>query len=63
MERKQPLLHRLGDAGANFGTKPPRSKRVRLALQIGLAVVVFGFLGFANLGLPLLAQLVTGHLR
>ena len=44
MERKQPLLHRLGDAGAKIGTKPPRSKRVRLALQIGLAVVVFGFL-------------------
>ncbi len=44
MERKQPLLHRLGDAGANFGTKPPRSKRVRLALQVGLAVLVFGFL-------------------
>ncbi len=44
VERKQPLLHRLGDAGARIGTKPPRSKRVRLALQIGLAVVVFGFL-------------------
>jgi uncharacterized membrane protein YbhN (UPF0104 family) len=44
VERKQPLLHRLGDAGAKFGTKPPRSKRVRLALQVGLAVVVFGFL-------------------
>ena len=44
MERKQPLLHRLGDAGSNFGTKPPKSKRVRLALQVGLAVVVFGFL-------------------
>lgn len=44
MERKQPLLHRLGDAGSKFGTKPPKSKRVRLALQVGLAVVVFGFL-------------------
>ena len=44
MERRQPLLHRLGEAGARFGTKPPRSKGVRLALQIGLAVVVFGFL-------------------
>jgi glycosyltransferase 2 family protein len=42
--RKQPLLHRLGDAGAQFGTKPPRSKGVRLALQIGLAVLIFGFL-------------------
>jgi hypothetical protein len=26
------------------GTKPPRSKRVRLALQIGLAALIFGFL-------------------
>jgi glycosyltransferase 2 family protein len=41
---KQPLLHRLGDAGASIGNKPPRSKRVRLALQVGLAVVIFGFL-------------------
>jgi hypothetical protein len=44
VERKQPLLHRIGDAGAKVGTKPPRSKRVRLALQIGVAVLVFGFL-------------------
>ncbi|MFT3864737.1 MAG: lysylphosphatidylglycerol synthase transmembrane domain-containing protein [Solirubrobacterales bacterium] len=44
MARKQPLLHRIGDAGAQIGTKPPRSKRVRLALQIGIAVLVFGFL-------------------
>ena len=44
MERDQPLLHRLGEAGARFGTKPPRSRAVRLGLQIGLAVVIFGFL-------------------
>jgi uncharacterized membrane protein YbhN (UPF0104 family) len=44
VERRQPLLHRVGEAGARFGTRPPRSRRVRLALQIGLAVVVFGFL-------------------
>jgi hypothetical protein len=44
VERDQPLLHRIGDAGARFGTKPPRSRRVRLALQIGLAVLIFGFL-------------------
>lgn len=44
MERRQPLLHRIGEAGARFGTRPPRSRRVRLALQIGLAVVIFGFL-------------------
>ncbi len=41
---RQPLLHRIGEAGARVGSKPPRSKRLRLALQIGLAVVVFGFL-------------------
>jgi glycosyltransferase 2 family protein len=40
----QPLLHKIGDAGARFGTKPPRSKRVRLAIQLGIAILVFGFL-------------------
>ncbi len=44
MERRQPLLHRIGEAGAKLGTKPPRSKRVRLAIQIGIAVLIFGFL-------------------
>jgi glycosyltransferase 2 family protein len=44
VERRQPLLHRIGEAGARFGTRPPRSKRVRLAIQLGIAVVVFGFL-------------------
>jgi glycosyltransferase 2 family protein len=44
VERRQPVLHRLGEAGARVGSRPPRSKRVRLALQIGLAVLVFGFL-------------------
>ena len=43
-ETDQPLLHRIGAAGARFGTKPPRSKRVRLAIQLGIAVLVFGFL-------------------
>ena len=41
---RRPLLHRIGEAGARFGTRPPRSKRVRLAIQAGLAVVIFGFL-------------------
>jgi glycosyltransferase 2 family protein len=41
---KQPFLHRLGEAAARFGTRPPRSKRVRLAIQLGIAIVVFGFL-------------------
>jgi len=40
----QPLLHKIGAAGARLGAKPPRSKRVRLAIQLGIAVVVFGFL-------------------
>jgi glycosyltransferase 2 family protein len=40
----QPLLHRIGEAAARFGTQPPRSKRVRLAIQLGIAIVVFGFL-------------------
>lgn len=44
MERPQPFLHRVGEAGAKLGTKPPRSKRVRLAIQLGIAVLVFGFL-------------------
>jgi hypothetical protein len=44
VERRQPFLHRVGEAGARFGKRPPRSRKVRLALQIGLAVVIFGFL-------------------
>jgi hypothetical protein len=44
VEGRQPFLHRVGEAGARFGTKPPRSRKLRLALQIGLAVVIFGFL-------------------
>jgi MFS family permease len=40
----QSFLHRLGEAGARFGTRPPRSKRVRLAIQLGIALVIFGFL-------------------
>ena len=44
MERRRPLLHRIGEAGARFGTRPPRSKRVRLAIQLGVALLIFGFL-------------------
>jgi hypothetical protein len=44
VERRQPFLHRVGEAGAKFGTRPPRSRRVRLALQVGLALLIFGFL-------------------
>lgn len=43
-ERRQPFLHRVGEAGARLGTRPPRSRRVRRALQLGIAVLVFGFL-------------------
>ena len=44
MAEDRPLLHKIGEAGARFGTRPPRSKRVRLAIQLGIAVVIFGFL-------------------
>ncbi|HEY7950933.1 MAG TPA: lysylphosphatidylglycerol synthase domain-containing protein [Solirubrobacterales bacterium] len=43
-ERRQPFLHRVGEAGAKIGSKPPRSKRVRLAIQLAIAILVFGFL-------------------
>ncbi len=39
-----PFLHRIGEAAARFGTRPPRSKRVRLAIQLGIAIIIFGFL-------------------
>jgi glycosyltransferase 2 family protein len=44
VEGRQPILHKVGDAAARFGTRPPRSRRLRLTLQLGLAVVIFGFL-------------------
>jgi glycosyltransferase 2 family protein len=44
VEERQPFLHRVGEAGARIGTKPPRSRKVRLAVQVGLAVLIFGFL-------------------
>ncbi len=44
MESRQPFLHRVGEAGSQFGKKPPRSRKVRLALQILLALLIFGFL-------------------
>jgi glycosyltransferase 2 family protein len=44
MERSRPFLHRVGEAGARIGTRPPRGKRGRLAIQLGIAVLVFGFL-------------------
>ncbi len=44
VEKRQPLLHRIGEAGAKLGTRPPRSRSVRLAVQLALALVIFGFL-------------------
>ena len=44
VESRQPFLHRVGEAGSRVGKKPPRSRKVRLALQIGLALMIFGFL-------------------
>jgi hypothetical protein len=44
VEGRQPLLHRIGDAASRVGNRPPRSRRVRLALQVGIAVVIFAFL-------------------
>lgn len=46
VDRRQPFLHRVGEAGARIGTRPPRSRRVRLTLQVGLVVLIFGFLVF-----------------
>ena len=44
MESKRPILHRVGEAAARFGTRPPKNRRLRLAVQLGIAVLVFGFL-------------------
>src|SRR4051794_18991392 len=44
VERRQPFLHRVGEVGSQFGKKPPRSRKLRLALQAGLALLIFGFL-------------------
>jgi uncharacterized membrane protein YbhN (UPF0104 family) len=41
---RQPFLHRVGAAAARIGSRPPRSKGLRLAIQLGIAVLVFGFL-------------------
>lgn len=44
---KDPLLHRVGEAAARFGSRPPRRRRTRMAIQFGLALLVFGFLVLA----------------
>lgn len=50
MEERPPLLHRVGELGARVGTRPPRSKGLRLALQLGIAALVFGFLVLTVVG-------------
>jgi glycosyltransferase 2 family protein len=44
VDGRPPLLHRIGEAGARVGTRPPRSKGVRVAIQVAVAVLIFGFL-------------------
>src|SRR6478672_9162184 len=44
LDGSRPLLHRIGEASARIGTRPPRSKRVRLAVQLGVALLILGFL-------------------
>ncbi|MGH2981517.1 MAG: lysylphosphatidylglycerol synthase domain-containing protein [Solirubrobacterales bacterium] len=44
MERPTPLLHRIGEAGATLGSRPPRRRAVRVAVQAVLALLIFGFL-------------------
>jgi hypothetical protein len=44
VEHGRPVLHRIGEAVARVGRQPPRSKRGRLAIQLGVALLVFGFL-------------------
>jgi glycosyltransferase 2 family protein len=43
-ERQAPFLHRVGQVGASIGSRPPRSRPLRIALQAGIALVIFGFL-------------------
>ncbi|HEX9967860.1 MAG TPA: lysylphosphatidylglycerol synthase transmembrane domain-containing protein [Solirubrobacterales bacterium] len=44
VDDRQPFLHRVGAAASRIGSRPPRSKGVRLAIQLGIALLVFGFL-------------------
>jgi glycosyltransferase 2 family protein len=44
LERATPLLHRIGEAGATLGKRPPGRGPVRIAIQAGLALLIFGFL-------------------
>jgi glycosyltransferase 2 family protein len=44
LERASPLLHRIGEVGATLGQRPPGRGPVRIAIQAGLALLIFGFL-------------------
>src|SRR5919106_703839 len=44
VERSTPLLHRLGEVGARLGSRPPRRRGVRIAVQAIVAALIFGFL-------------------
>jgi glycosyltransferase 2 family protein len=50
VERTRPFLHRVGELGARFGTRPPRDKRVRIAIQLGIAGLIFAFLVLTVVG-------------
>jgi glycosyltransferase 2 family protein len=50
MEGHKPILHRLGEIGASVGSRPPRSRRLRVALQLGIALLIFGFLVLTVVG-------------
>jgi glycosyltransferase 2 family protein len=46
LDRPTPFLHRIGEAGATLGKRPPRRRVVQIALQTALALLIFGFLVF-----------------
>ncbi|MFN8161979.1 MAG: lysylphosphatidylglycerol synthase domain-containing protein [Solirubrobacterales bacterium] len=50
MERREPLLHRFGDLASRIGSRPPSSRPLRVALQVGVAVLIFGFLVLTVVG-------------
>lgn len=50
VQERPPFLHRVGDLGARFGTRPPRDRRLRLAVQLGIAVLIFAFLVLTVVG-------------
>jgi len=41
---RQPLLHRIGEASATVGSRPPKRRTLRVALQASVGVLIFGFL-------------------